>query len=145
MHVQNNIFKKRVPNMRFWINYILVRISFLGTALERFSQCFFFIFCRRSTMVVDIITQPPTPTMKKLSASLWYVHSMVICSKFISIQCNDKQLNEIDLATFIAKQICHFLSFRTLWLIFYTLLTNTCSKLKVGTLYWYTDSSQTQQ
>ena len=44
LYAQNNIFKKRVPNMRFWIIYILIQISFLGTALGRFIQCFFFNF-----------------------------------------------------------------------------------------------------
>ena len=29
-----------------------------------------------------------------------------------------------------------FCVFRTWWIAFYTLLTNTCSKLKVETLYW---------
>ena len=36
--------KKRILNMRFWIIYILVQVSFLGTALRHFSQCFFLVF-----------------------------------------------------------------------------------------------------
>ena len=44
LYARNNIFKKRIPNMIFWIIYILVQISFLGTALGRFSLWFFFIF-----------------------------------------------------------------------------------------------------
>ena len=42
--------------MTFWIIYILVQISILGTALGRFSQ-FFKNFCRRATMVADIFSQ----------------------------------------------------------------------------------------
>ena len=46
--------------MRFWMTYILIQISFFeGTGLGCFSQCFLKIFCRRPTMVADIITQPP--------------------------------------------------------------------------------------
>ena len=44
--------------MTFWIIYILVQISILGTALGRFSQ-FFFNFCRRPTMVADIFSLRP--------------------------------------------------------------------------------------
>ena len=95
---------------------------------------FFLVFCRRR----DIFTQSPHPTMEKLPTALLYVHSMVICSQFISIWCNDKSLNEIGLATFFTKQICRFLCFRTLWPVFHTLLTNACSELKVEILYWYT-------
>ena len=95
---------------------------------------FFLVFCRRR----DIFTQSPHPTMEKLPTALLYVHSMVICSQFISIWCNDKSLNEIGLATFFTKQICRFLCFRTLWRVFHILLTNTCSELKAEILYWYT-------
>ena len=42
--------------MTFWIIYILVQVSFSGTALGRFSQCFF-IFRRPPTMVADIFIQ----------------------------------------------------------------------------------------
>ena len=44
--------------MTFWIIYILVQISILGTALGRFSQ-FIFSFRRRPTMVADIFSQSP--------------------------------------------------------------------------------------
>ena len=45
--------------IRFWIIYILVQVSFFcGTALGRFSL-YFFIFCRRSAMVADIFNQSP--------------------------------------------------------------------------------------
>ena len=48
--------------MRFWIIYILVRISFFWRiALGRFSQCFFLIIRRRPTMVGKIFTQLPPP------------------------------------------------------------------------------------
>ena len=53
--------------MTFWIIYNLVQIPFLGTALGRFNQCFFFIFRRWPTMVTDISTQPPPPPDKKAS------------------------------------------------------------------------------
>ena len=43
-YARNNIFKKKFPNMIFWIIYTLVQISFVGTALGRFSQFFFFFF-----------------------------------------------------------------------------------------------------
>ena len=52
----NNIFKKRITNMRFWIIYILVQVSLLGTALGCFSQ--FLFFCQ-PTMMAEIFTQPP--------------------------------------------------------------------------------------
>ena len=35
--------------------------------------------------------------------------------------------------------------FRTLWLFFHTLVTNTCSKLKVEKLYWSSGYGQSQQ
>ena len=41
---RNNIFNERIPSMTHWIIHILVQISFLGTALGCFSQCFFFKF-----------------------------------------------------------------------------------------------------
>ena len=44
--------------MTFWIIYILVQISILGTALGRFSR-FIFSFRRRPTMVADIFSQSP--------------------------------------------------------------------------------------
>ena len=54
----NNIFRKRIPIVIFWIIYILVQISFFGTVLGRFTQCFFLIFHRQLTMVVGSFTQP---------------------------------------------------------------------------------------
>ena len=51
---RNNNFKKRIPNMAFWITYILVQISFLGTALGCFRQCFLFKFF--------VVGQPWWPT-----------------------------------------------------------------------------------
>ena len=42
------------------------------------------------------------------------IPSMVICSQFISIRCNDKSLNEIGFATFITKQIYCFLWFQNI-------------------------------
>ena len=63
LYAQNNILKKRFSNMTFWIIYILVQISILGTALGRFSQ-FIFNFCRRRTMMADIFSQPAPPPQK---------------------------------------------------------------------------------
>ena len=37
-----------------------------------------------------------------------------------------------------------FSVFRTLWLVSHTLLPNTCSKLKIETLYWYADRGRSQ-
>ena len=59
LHIRNNVFKKRILNIRFWIIYILVQISFFRTALGRFNQCFLSVFCRQPTLVADIFTQPP--------------------------------------------------------------------------------------
>ena len=48
--------------MKFWIIYILVQISFFGgTSFGRFGQCFFLIFHRQPTRVIDIFTQPHHP------------------------------------------------------------------------------------
>ena len=52
LYARNNLFKKRIPNMRYWNIYILVQISFfLGTSSRRFSQYFVLIFCRQPTIV----------------------------------------------------------------------------------------------
>ena len=60
---RNNVFKKGITNMQFWIIYILVQISFFGgLVLGCFSHHLFLVFYRRPTMVVDIFTQPPPPT-----------------------------------------------------------------------------------
>ena len=40
-YTQNNVFIKRIPNMTFWIIYILVQISFLGTAEGVLASIFF--------------------------------------------------------------------------------------------------------
>ena len=45
MYIRNNIFKKRIRKIRFWIIYIFVQILFFwGTVLVRFSQFFLFYF-----------------------------------------------------------------------------------------------------
>ena len=36
LYMRNNIFKKRIPNMRFRIIYIWSKYRFFGTALSRF-------------------------------------------------------------------------------------------------------------
>ena len=84
LYARNNIFKKRLPNTRFWIIYVLVQISlFWGLFLGISASVFFLIFCRWSTMVADIFTQlrPHTaPTIKELHRAhhklflLWQHH-----------------------------------------------------------------------
>ena len=61
LYARNNISKKRITNMRFWIIYLLVQVLLLwGPTLGRLSQFFFFLVFRRwSTMVTDIFTQLP--------------------------------------------------------------------------------------
>ena len=55
IYARNNIFRKRIPNMRFWMTYILIQISFFGgTGLGCFSQCFLKIF---------VVGQPWWPTL----------------------------------------------------------------------------------
>ena len=51
------------PNMEFPRIYFLVQILFLGTVLERFSQCNFRTFRRWPTIMADISTsaKPPPP------------------------------------------------------------------------------------
>ena len=59
LHSQNNIFKKRFSNYDI-LNHLYFGLNFGlfgGTALGRFSSCFFLIFCRRATMVAVIFTQ----------------------------------------------------------------------------------------
>ena len=45
----------------------------------------------------------------------------------------------------LRKKHIAFCVFRTLWPVSHTLLPNTCSKLKIETLYWYADCGQSQQ
>ena len=73
LYVRNNIFKKRIPNITFWIIYILAQISFLATALGRFSQCFFKFFVDGQAWWPTFLLSPST--IKKLSAalSIWNV------------------------------------------------------------------------
>ena len=70
--------RTNIKNLYAWINIFKKKNSKceilnhfgpnLGTALGRFSQCFFLIFHRRSVMVSDIFTQ--SPTIKKLPTAL---------------------------------------------------------------------------
>ena len=62
LYDQNNTFKTRIPNMRFWIIYILVQILFWGgTVLGRFSQFFFFNFRLQPTILAGTFSQAPRP------------------------------------------------------------------------------------
>ena len=67
MYARNNIFIKRILNMRICHLYFTLNFIFWGNALGHFSQCFFLIFCRQPTMVADIVFQlpPPLPPQKK--------------------------------------------------------------------------------
>ena len=61
--------------MKFWIIYTLVQILFSGELLQRvLASAFFLIFCRQSTIVAKIFTQPsplpPPSTIKKLPTAL---------------------------------------------------------------------------
>ena len=45
LYARSNIFKKRIPNVRFWITYIFVQILFFGgIAMRRFLASVFFLF-----------------------------------------------------------------------------------------------------
>ena len=44
LYIQNNIFKKRIPDMRCWIIYNLVQISFFGRLLKGVLASVFFLF-----------------------------------------------------------------------------------------------------
>ena len=77
LYVQN-IFRKRITNMRFWIIYILVQVSFFcGTALGRFCQ-FFFVFFLNFLLSVNHggqhFTKPPSPHHKKAFYGPAYYH-----------------------------------------------------------------------
>ena len=89
-YVRNNIFKKRIPKMRFWIIYIFVQISFFGGLLwgALTSLFFFFIFCRWPTIVANIFTQPPT--IKKFATALLF-------------KCSKTKLKKIDI---FKKEVC---------------------------------------
>ena len=74
-YTQNNISKKESQIWVFESFIFWSKVHFLGTSLGLFSQFFFFviffvIFCRRSTTVTEIFTQPPTRNMKKLPTAL---------------------------------------------------------------------------
>ena len=45
----------------------------------------------------------------------------------------------------LRKKCIAFCAFRKLWPVSHTLLPNTCSKLKIETLYWYAECGQSQQ
>ena len=62
-YARNNIFKKRIPNMIFWIIYTLVQISFVGTTLGRFSQFFFYFLSLANHSSQHFNTVPPPPPL----------------------------------------------------------------------------------
>ena len=61
-----------INNLYFGSNFV-----FYGTAIGRFSQCFFLIFRRRPTIVADIFTQ--APHHKKASYDPVYVYWLPDC------------------------------------------------------------------
>ena len=70
------IFQKKNPKYEF-LNHLYFGPKFIFQGhLQGFLASFFFfviffvIFCRRSTTVTDIFTQPPTRNMKKLPTAL---------------------------------------------------------------------------
>ena len=69
LYARNNIVKKRIPNMRFWIIYILVQILFFATALGRFSQFFLKIFLSSAQPWQPKFLLSLSPTIK--SFLLW--------------------------------------------------------------------------
>ena len=90
LYVRNNIFKKRIPNITFWIIYILAQISFLATALGRFSQCFFKFFVDGQAWWPTFLLSPST--IKKLSTvlSIWNVlKSNGICPFYLIFYQNE--------------------------------------------------------
>ena len=79
LYVRNNIFKKRIPDMRFLIIYILVQF-FSETALGRFSQCLFYNFSSSANHGGRNFYSVPPPTIKKLPTAL-QVHLMTYFSQ----------------------------------------------------------------
>ena len=79
------IFSKKISKYEILNHlYILVQISFLGTALGHFSQCFFvFVFFSFSSLGNHgdpHFYSVPHLTMKKFPSALLHVHNLVICS-----------------------------------------------------------------
>ena len=86
VYTRNNIFKKGISNMRFWIIYILVQISFFfsGTTFGCFSRSFFLLFVVNqpwwSTFLLSV------PCHKKASygpVTSYYLKSRNACKKSI--------------------------------------------------------------
>ena len=95
LYDQNNTFKTRIPNMRFWIIYILVQILFWGgTVLGRFSQFFFLIFVFSQPYWLALFPRPPVPplphthththTIKKLPGP-WGISSHQFCISYTRV------------------------------------------------------------
>ena len=91
LYARNNIFrkKKKITDMRFWIIYILVQVSFLWDCF----RAFFKIFCRWSNMVPIIFTQPPSSFHNKKASygpddQTWQAHITLIkaWSRYVKIR-----------------------------------------------------------
>ena len=68
LYAGNNIFNKRILNMRFWIIYTLVQFSFFGVL--QFNQCFLKFFVVGQPWWATFLLS--LPTIKKLSTALIY-------------------------------------------------------------------------
>ena len=77
LYARNNIFKKRIPNMRF-LNHLYFGPSFVfqGTILGGFSQCFFQFFVMGQPWWSTFLSPFPSPaTIKKLPTALYLLCS----------------------------------------------------------------------
>ena len=67
-YVRNNIFKKRIPDMSFWIIYNLVQISFFGRLVKGISASVFLLFFPISQpWWPTFLLRPTHSTIKKSS------------------------------------------------------------------------------
>ena len=133
LFVRNNIFKKRIPNLRFWIIYILVEISLLGTTLGRFSQLFFYFSSSANHGGQNFYSVPP-PSPPPWKSFLRPCNMFIVLSFVHNLFQFGTMINrwlKLALQLLLRNKYVAFCVFRTLWLVFHTLLTNTCSKFKV--------------
>ena len=60
LYARSNIFKKRIPNVRFWIIYFCPNFVFWGDCYETFfSQCFFLFFLVGQPWWLAFVFSPP--------------------------------------------------------------------------------------
>ena len=72
LYARNNIFKKRIPNMRF-LNNLCFGPSFVfqGTVLGGFSQCFFKFFVVGQPWWSTFLLSPPLTIKSFLRPCIW--------------------------------------------------------------------------